>query len=109
MKRNATKDDMLHCGGIFFSEVRAAADSVQVGDKLCWKVLTGEPDKTGRFPRRLKTLTVTHKSRHLLTAVDSVGLVHSITYVELAQERRKGAEMKRVRGVRGKVDQINRN
>lgn len=89
MRRNATKEDMRYCQGIFFDEIRAAADSVRVGDKIRWEVLTGDPEKTGHFPRQLKTLTVTHKSRYLLTAVDSVGLVHSITYVELAQERRK--------------------
>ena len=89
MRRNATSEDRLLCHGILLEEVRAAADSVRVGDKIRWEVLTGDPEKTGHFPRQLKTLTVTHKSRYLLTAVDSVGLVHSITYVELAQERRK--------------------
>lgn len=82
--------ERLKMEAITWEEVREAERKIQVGDRIKWRVLGDEPTKMGKYPTKMKRLTVVHKSRHLLMAEDCHGLKYSIRYVELAEARRRG-------------------
>lgn len=72
-------------------ELEKIRKGIQPGDHVVWKVYTYPKEYLGgsRYPVVRRRLTVTGCYRHLVTAVSKTGRNYSMTYVEMAMERRK--------------------
>ena len=71
-------------------ELERIRKGIRPGDHVTWKVYTYPKEYLGgsRYPVVRKRLTVTGCYRHLATAVGKNGQTYSMTYVEMAMERR---------------------
>lgn len=72
-------------------ELNRIRRGIKPGDHVTWMVYTFPKEYLGgsRYPVVRRRLTVTGCYRHLVTAVSKTGRNYSMTYVEMAMERRK--------------------
>ena len=72
-------------------ELEKIRKGIRPGDHVIWKVYTYPKEYLGgsRYPLVQKRLTITGCYRHLATAVGKNGQMYSMTYVEMAMERRQ--------------------
>lgn len=88
---NPGKRERMWAEAIHPEELEQIRKGIRPGDHVIWKVYTYPKEYLGgsRYPMVQKRLTITGCYRHLATAVGKNGQMYSMTYVEMAMERRQ--------------------